>query len=146
MESLKRKLERLSPEQQKEVEDFADFLLRHPKTPPSLPIYPDATPHPPVVAPPPLTVQEPASAREPIKVYDLIRKQEPSSSAPQEDPITLLMQEIAVDDSLTEDSMDDRKYEPPPSSPATEAVQRVKEKLSQHKENDPAKKMLEWID
>jgi hypothetical protein len=101
MESLKRKLERLSPEQQKEVEDFADFLLQHPKTPPSLPINPDATPHPLVVAPPPLTVQEPASAREPVKVYDLIRQQEPSSSAPREDPVTLLMQEIAVDDSLT---------------------------------------------
>jgi hypothetical protein len=56
------------------------------------------------------------------------------------------MQEIAVDDSLTGDYIDYGKYEPPPPSPATEAVQRVKDKLSRKKENDPAKKMLEWID
>jgi hypothetical protein len=42
--------------------------------------------------------------------------------------------------------MDYGKYEPPPPSPATGAVQRVKEKLDRKKENDPAKKVLDWID
>ena len=146
MESLESKLDRLSPEQRREVEDFLDFLLQRVKTFPALP--PNHAPAPPAlaVAPPTLTVQEPAPAPEPVKVYDLIHRQEPAPALPQEDPVTLLMQEIAVDDSLTEDYMDYGKYEQPPPSPATEAVKRVKEKLKQKKEAEPSKQLLDWID
>src|SRR5512137_14976 len=60
MESLESKLDRLSPEQRKEVEDFVDFLLFRSGNLPS----PGAAGQPPVsfqnVAPPPLFVQEPA--------------------------------------------------------------------------------------
>jgi hypothetical protein len=76
----------------------------------------------------------------------MFQGQEQKAGMVEEDPVTLLMQEIAVDDSLTGDYMDYGKYEPPPPSPATEAVQRVKEKLSRKKGDDPANKMLEWID
>lgn len=145
MDALERKLERLSPEQRRQVEDFADFLLRHRKESPSPPQNRSGTSSPPAAVPPPFTVQEPAPAPEPVKVYDLIQGKEQEAGVVDEDPVTLLMQEIAVDDSLTEDYMDYGKYEPPPPSPATEAVQRVKDKLSRKKENDPAKKMLEWI-
>jgi len=146
MESLERKLERLSPQQRKQVEDFADFLLQRQKESPPLPPNLAGTPPPPAAVPPPLTVQEPPSAPEPVKVYDLIQGQDQKAGVVEEDPVTLLMQEIAVDDSLTDDYMDYGKYEPPPPSPATEAVQRVKEKLGRKKENDPAKKVLDWID
>lgn len=78
-------------------------------------------------------------------MYDLIQGKEQEAGVVEEDPVTLLMQEIAVDDSLTEDYIDYGKYEPPPPSPATEAVQRVKDKLSRKEENDLSKKMLEWI-
>jgi len=146
MESLESKLDRLSPKQRREVEDFLDFLLQRVKTLPALP--PNHAPAPPAlaVAPPTLTVQEPAPAPEPAKVYDLIRRQEPATALPQEDPVTLLMQEIAVDDSLADDYMDYGKYEQPPPSPATEAVKRVKEKLQQKKEAEPSKQLLDWID
>ena len=146
MESLERKLERLSTEQRRQVEDFADFLLQRQKESPSPAPNRAGTPPPPAAVLPPLTVQEPPSAPEPVKVYGLIQGQEQKAGVIEEDPVTLLMQEIAVDDSLTEDYMDYGKYEPPPPSPATEAVQRVKEKLSRKKEDDPSSKMLEWID
>jgi hypothetical protein len=145
MESLERKLERLSPQQRQQVEDFADFLLQHRKESPSSPLNRAGTPSPPAAVPPPLTVQEPSPAPEPLKVYDLIQGKEQEAGVVEEDPVTLLMQEIAVDDSLTEDYIDYGKYEPPPPSPATEAVQRVKDKLSRKEENDLSKKMLEWI-
>jgi hypothetical protein len=146
MESLERKLERLSPQQRRQVEDFADFLLQHRKESPALPPNRAGTPPPPAAVPPPLTVQDTPSAPEPLKVYDLFQGQDQNAGVVDEDPVTLLMQEIAVDDSLTDDYMDYGKYEPPPPSPATEAVQRVKEKLGRKKENDPAKKVLDWID
>jgi hypothetical protein len=145
MESLERKLERLSPEQLRQVEDFTDFLLQHRKESPSPPRNRARTPYPPAAVPPPLKVQEPAPAPEPVKVYDLIQGKEQKAGVVEGDPVTLLMQEIAVDDSLTGDYIDYGKYEPLPLSPATEAVQRVKDKLGRKKENDPAKKMLEWI-
>ena len=146
MESIESKLDRLSPEQRREVEDFLDFLLQRVKTPPALPLNHAPAPPAHAVAPPPLTDQEPAPAPEPVKVYDLIRRQEPAPALPQEDPVTLLMQEIAVDDSLADDYMDYGKYEQPPPSPATEAVKRVKEKLQQKKEAEPSNQLLDWID
>ncbi len=146
MESLERKLERLSPQQRRQVEDFADFLLQHQKESPSLPPNLAGTPPPPAAVPPPLTVQDTPSAPELVKVYDLVQGKEQKAGVVDEDPVTLLMQEIAVDDSLTDDYMDYGKYEPPPPSPATGAVQRVKEKLGRKKENDPAKMVLDWID
>jgi hypothetical protein len=147
MDSLERKLERLSPEQRREVEDFADFLLQHRKAAPSPAANPVPAPPPPThQPPPPPPVQEPSPAAEPVRVYDLIRGGDTEPAAPQEDPVTLLLQEIAVDDSFAADYMDYGSYEQPPPSPATEAVQRVKEKLNQKKKNEPAKKMLDWID
>jgi hypothetical protein len=146
MESPERKLERLSMEERKQVEDFADFLLQRRKEPPSLRLNRAGTPPPPAAVPPPLTVQDTPSAQEPVKVYDLIQGKEQKAGVVDEDPVTLLMQEIAVDDSLTNDYMDYGQYEPPPPSAATEAVQRVKEKLGRKKENDPVKKVLDWID
>jgi len=146
MESLERKLERLSPQQRRQVEDFADFLLQRQKESPPLPPNRAGTPPPPAAMPPPLTIQEPPSSPGPAKVYDLIQGKDQNAGVVDEDPVTLLMQEIAVDDSLTDDYMDYGKYEPPPPSAATKAVQRVKEKLGRKKENDPVKKVLDWID
>ncbi|MCX6686849.1 MAG: hypothetical protein NT112_00445 [Methanoregula sp.] len=119
MEPLERKLERLSPQQRRQVEDFADFLLQRQKESLSPPLNQPGTPPPPAAVFPPLTVQEPPSAPEPVKVYDLIQGQDQKAGVVEEDPVTLLMQEIAVDDSLTDDYMAYGKYEPPPPSPAT---------------------------
>jgi hypothetical protein len=133
MESLERKLERLSPEQRREVEDFLDFLLQRKKTSPPPPLHPGS-------APP--VLQEPAPVPEPINVFDLIRRQGPPIP-PQEDPVALLMQEIVADgdDSLTEDSMDYGQFE--------EGKKKIAGK-KQDPQNDPAEgraaDLLEWID
>lgn len=133
MESLERKLERLSPEQRREVEDFLDFLLQRQKTSPPPPLHPGS-------APP--VLQEPAPFTEPINVFDLIRRQGPPPP-PQEDPVALLMQEIIAeeDDSPTENSMDYGQFE--------EGKQKIAGK-KQDPQNDPAADraadLLEWID
>jgi hypothetical protein len=93
-------------------------------------------------------VQEPTPAPEPVQLHDLMRPQEPLNEIPEDDPVVLLMQEIASggDNTITNDYMDYGKFDQPPPSPATEAVRRVKEKISQRKEHDPAQELLEWID
>jgi len=148
MESLESKLDRLSPTHRREVEDFVDFLLQRMGTPPAIPPNPAAAP-PPLVAPPQsFPLEEPAPAPEPVQLHDLMRQQEPLKETPEDDPVVLLMQEIASggDDTITNDYMDYGKFDQPPPSPATEAVRRVKEKISQRKEHDPANELLEWID
>ena len=83
---------------------------------------------------------------EPTKIHNLILVQESPDPAPQEDPVTLLMQEIAVDDPRTNDYMDYGKYEQPPPSLATEAVKRVKEKIGRKKVHITGNQILDWID
>jgi hypothetical protein len=144
MESLESRLDRLSPEQRREVEDFVDFLIQRSGTFAPASSVPPAAPPPLItIAPPPIPLQEPSTEPEPAKTRT--RVLESPDSAPEEDPVALLMQEIALDDPRTNDYMDYGKYEPPPPSPATDAVKRVNDKMSRKKENDPAKKMLEWI-
>jgi hypothetical protein len=147
MESLESKLDRLSPEQRREVEDFVNFLIQRSGTSSPASAIPSAAPPPVInIVPPPLPVQEPSMAPEPVKVRKLIRIPDSPDPVPQEDPVTLLMQEIAVDDSLVNDYMDYGKYEQPPPSLATEAVKRVKEKMSRKKVHAPANQILDWID
>jgi len=147
MESLESKLERLSPEQRREVEDFVNFLIQRSGNSPTAPLTPSAAPPPLIsIAPPPLSVQEPSIVQEPVKVRDLIRIPDSPDPGPQEDPVTLLMQEIAVDDSMVNDYMDYGKFEQPPPSLATEAVKRVKEKISRKKVHEPTNQILDWID
>jgi hypothetical protein len=147
MESLESKLDRLSPEQRREVEDFVDFILQKSKTPLPAPLAPQAAPPPLAAASVPFFEQEPASIPEPVKLHDLIRRKEPPAASPQED-VASLVQEISIsdDDSLSGNYMDYGQFEPAPPSPATEAVKRVKEKIREKKEHDPATHLLEWID
>ena len=146
MESLESKLDRLSPEQRREVEDFVDFLIQRSGTfAPASSVPPAASPPLITIAPPPIPLQELSSpAPEPAKART--RVQESPDPAPQEDPGALLMQEIAVDDPRANDYMDYGKYEPPPPSLATEAVKRVKEKISRKKVHDTGSQILDWID
>ena len=147
MESLESRLDRLSTEQRREVEDFVDFLIQRAGTFAPAPTVPPAAPPPLItIAPPSIPLQEPSTVPEPAKTRTRIRVSESPDPAPQEDPVTLLMQEIAVDDPRTNDYMDYGKYEPPPPTPATEAVKRVKEKISRKKVNDTGNPILDWFD
>ncbi|WAC04908.1 MAG: hypothetical protein OS112_10725 [Methanoregula sp.] len=146
MESLESKLDRLSPEQRREVEDFVNFLIQRSGTSSPAPEVPSAAPPPLInIAPPSITLQEPSMTPEPVKIHNLIRIPDTPDPVPQEDPVTLLMQEIAVDDSMANDYMDYGRYEQPRPSPAIEAVKRVKEKIGQKRVHEPANQILDWI-
>lgn len=144
MESLESKLDRLSPEQRREIEDFVDFLLQRSGTSNAVPSTPAAAPLPlAVVPPPPLPVQEPVLEPASLKLYDLIRRQEPAQGSPQEDPATLLMQEIAAegDDAMTRDYMDYGQFEQGEKTAAQK-----KQPRRRNREFDRVADLLEWID
>ena len=148
MESFESKLDRLSPEQRKEVEDFVDFLLIRSGNISALPA---ATPTPVSfqnVAPPPLLVQEPAHLAEPVPIEGndshLVKNSpEPFHDEEQVQPIQEII--IGGEDRITHDYMDYGQFEQK-SSPATIAVKNVKEKLQKQKEQEKPRVMLDWID
>jgi hypothetical protein len=148
MESLESKLDRLSPEQRKEVEDYVDFLLFRSGNVPA----PPAAVQTPVsfqnVAPPPLFVQEPAHHAESAPIQDndshLVRDSpKPLHDEEQVQPIQEII--IGGEDRITHDYMDYGQFEQK-SSPATIAVKNVKEKLQKQKEQEKPRVMLDWID
>jgi len=148
MESLESKLDRLTPDQRKEVEDFVDFLMfrsgnsqRAPgtaETPLSLQN----------VAPPPLTLSEPVHfAENPlIKGYDSHAGEKSSVPVKNEEQIKPIQEIIAGgDDRITRDYMDYGQFEQK-SSPATIAIKNVKEKLQKREEQEKPRVSLDWID
>jgi hypothetical protein len=142
MESLESRLDRLSPEQRREVEDFVDFMLQKSKTPLSAPSSPAAAPPPLTAASPPVFEPEPASVPEPVKLHDLIRRKEPVAASPQED-VASLVQEISIgdDDPLSGDYMDYGQFDQ-----EKKAVMQKKQKKGREKATDSAARLLEWIE
>ena len=149
MESLESKIDRLSPEQRREVEDFVDFLLyRYGPASVSQPIN---QPSPPALngAPPPLTMIEPVH----IVEYPVSRSPDPSPaydrepSAAGNSDSSPVIQEIGggTDDLVSHDYMDYGRFEQQPS-PAAEAVKKVKAKLSRSEEQNKSNHLLDWID
>jgi hypothetical protein len=148
MESLESKLDRLSPEQRKEVEEFVDFLMFRSGN------SPDSQRTAPVplelkkVAPPPLILPELVHVTEtpPQKIYDLPSSENSSIPVRNEEQASPL-QEITVggDDRITRDYMDYGQYEHQ-SSPAINAVKNVKEKLKKQEEQEKPRVSLDWID
>ena len=148
MESLESKLDRMSPEQRKEVEEFVDFLLYRSGSVHESPGTAPVTPEFKQVAPPPLTLSEPGHVTEnsPPKIYDLPRVENSAIPVRNEEQISPL-QEITLggDDRITRDYMDYGQYESQ-SSPATIAVKNVKEKLKKQEEGEKPRVSLDWID
>jgi len=149
MESLESKLDRLSPEQRKEVEDFVDFLLSR-----SGPVFaPLNTPvnNPPVlnVTPPPLSLLEPGHAGEP----DPVRLPGPAPTdtgaapAVADESAPASFHEIggSMPGPVSHDYMDYGKFEQHPS-PATEAVRKVKRKIVAREEEDKPRHIFDWVD
>jgi hypothetical protein len=147
MESLESKVDRLTPEQRKEVEDFVDFLIfRSGKTPES----PRAAPVPsqiPKGAPPPLIVEEPVHTMEnpSLMEYDTILTENSSGPVQAEQATSIQEIETGSDDGITRDYMDYGQFEQK-SSPAIIAVKKVKEKLQKQKEQEKPRISLDWID
>ena len=78
------------------------------------------------------------------KTPSLFRVQESPEPAAEDDSVPCSCQEIAEDDSMTNDYMDYGKYEQNPPSQATEAVKRVKRKISR-KRSTNRNTILDWI-
>ncbi len=150
MDSLENKLDRLTPGQRREVDDFVDFLLQQSSgTPPvKMPVPPVSPPS--GIAPPPFTVQEPEVSRDSPapRQNDLIMAEEtPPGVSPEDD--APVVQEITVGgDVLTQDYMDYGAFDQPErqESPADNAVRKVKQKLIQKSGQDPSHNLLDWID
>jgi hypothetical protein len=140
MGSLESKLERLAPEQRKEVEDFVDFLIFRSGEPPAAPRM--ITQAPPVLSrvPPPMETvplppaPAPASYLEPVPPP-------PSGQVPAPVQESLPVEE----DWITRDYIDYGQFEQTPS-PATEAVKKVKQKINQREEQEKSHQLLDWID
>ncbi len=147
MESLESKLDRLLPEQRKEVEEFVDFLLYRSgnlhESPVAL-----APPDLQKVAPPPLAFMEPVNPREnpQVRVYDTNQGENPLppvNNKEQVKPIQEIMD--GGDEQVNCDYMDYGQFEQKSSS-ATIAVKNVKEKLQKREEREKPRVSLDWID
>ncbi len=143
MESLESKIERLPPEQHKEVEDFVDFLLFRSgivQESPVLPVPPRI-----LNAAPPLIVQEPVHILEnPPSMTDGIPVESSSRTGPAEQPAPFREISVPGDDRIARDYMDYGKFDRAPS-PAATAVTKVKEKLRKQEEEKKPRVSLDWI-
>jgi hypothetical protein len=148
MESLESKLDRLSPEQRREVEDFVDFLLYRSGSPQCA--YSPATPNPSVLtsAPPVVPVMAQTVIQEtPLATVNEqhIRQAEPSSLEVPEEQSSLIQEiTVEVEDRISRDYMDYGQFEQ--ESPATEAVKKVKARIIRKDGPDRSNHLLEWID
>ncbi len=148
MESLESKLERLSLDQRREVEDFVDFLLYRSGSlqgvlPGPTAINPSLlSPVPPVI--PVMTPIQQDTL--PVVVPEQNIRQEESSLTGMSEVSSPLIQEITVEveDRISRDYMDYGQFEQ--QSPATEAIKKVKAKLIQKGEQDKSRHLLDWID
>lgn len=148
MESLESKLDRLSPGQRKETEDFVDFLLSRS----GLVDAPPNTPRdfPPVlnVAPPPMSLIEPVHNTEtrPALLQDLANTDEQAMRATAYESVPAPFQEIGGGgDRITHDYIDYGQFEHQPSM-ATEAVKKVKRKIIAREEKEKPRHLLDWVD
>jgi hypothetical protein len=148
MESLESKLDGLTPEQRKEVEDFVDFLMYRSGNLPAAPGTAQSSLPLQNVAPPPLILQDPVHIPESpaMTAYDSHQGENSSSPVKNEEQATQI-KEIIVggDDRITRDYMDYGLFEQK-SSPATIAVKKVKEKLQKREEQEKPRVSLDWID
>lgn len=141
MDLLLNKLERLTPEQRREVEDYVDFLLFRSDNRPD--------PDRPVAPVPPVLMATPP-VMDPVPVVPL----QPAPTVPYHDdvsvPTTPAQNEVyeirGGEDWITRDYMDLGRFEPAPS-PATEAVKKVKRKLVRRGEQEKKEgHLLDWVD
>jgi hypothetical protein len=150
MESLESKLDRLSLEQQKEIEDFVDFLLS--RSGPVC-ITPNASCNPPPVlnvAPPPLSLIEPVHGGEtrPFRLQDLASTDDQAAQPAGDNAGSVPLQEIGgggVPDRVSHDYMDYGQFEKQ-TSPATEAVKKVKRKIIAREQQERPRHLLDWVD
>lgn len=147
MESLESRMERLTPEQRKEVEDFVDFLLlkNNIRQAPPVPVPPSQV----LMNTPPVLSAEPAYSplTKPIMMQNPGIRDDDHHSITNDEAASAPVHEIAGGDEdwITHDYMDYGKFEQNPS-PATEAVKNVKRKIIARESKDTSRHLLDWVD
>ena len=148
MESLESKLDRMSPDQRREIEDFVDFLLYRSVSPQGVSSQTTALPPVAKPAPPVIPVMAPMILQETPQVLvheQNIRHEESSTLGISEEHYSPIQEiTVEVEDRISRDYMDYGQFEQ--SSPATEAVKKVKAKLIQKSEQEKSRHLLDWID
>ena len=146
MESLESKLDRLSPGQRKETEDFVDFLLSRSGQVDAFPNTPRDFPPVLNVAPPPLMIElVQGEETPPVRLQDLASTVERAAPAVGNAATPAPFQEIGDrSDRMNHDYMDYGQFEHQPS-PATEAVKKVKRKIIAREEQDKPRHLLDWV-
>jgi len=147
MESLESRMERLTTDQKKEVEDFVDFLLLKNN------FRQDYATNPPVsqamMNTPPVLSADPASPvqQSPLRMQDLVIHEEPHLPVISPDSVPSPVHEITAgsDDRITHDYMDYGRFEED-FSPAKEAVKNVKRKIITRETEDKSSHLLDWVD
>ncbi len=150
MESLENKLDHLSTDQRREVEDFVDFLIQRAegiRVTVQLASH-DASPSvksiaPPLISPDPVPAEDPGQ----LPARDTYAPTATSSSVHESEP-QAAVHEIDKDDEYFDYGKFEKSTSPAPlpPSPADEAVQKVKRKLIQKSEQASKNQLLEWID
>jgi hypothetical protein len=145
MESLDSKMDRLSPDQRKEVEDFVDFLIYRTGN--------QVESHASVPSPPPIqNLAPPLSPAEPVHdpegspsgIYNAPAAGNSSYVRNEERPVPVREIVVSGDDQITREYIDYGRYEQ--NSPATLAVKNVKEKLQKRRDQEKPPVSLDWID
>ncbi|OPX64171.1 MULTISPECIES: hypothetical protein [unclassified Methanoregula] len=150
MESLESKLDRLSPEQRREAEDFVDFLLSRSGQVPALPGLSGSPPPPVSAAPPPLSLSDPAVhgiPAHPAGHQDPMPADNTAAPVFSDEPAPASFHEIGggSHDHMTSDYMDYGQFERQPS-PADEAVKKIKRKIIAREGQDKPRHLLDWVD
>ena len=149
MDPLESKLDRLSADQRREVEDFVDFLIQRAE---GIRVTVQLPSHDPPVTrsvAPPLITPDPAPAEE---VAVPLPREEVTAAVPEpvhDAEAPAAVHEIETDDGLLDYGKFERAAAAPaplPPSPADAAVQKVKRKLIQKSEQADKNPMLDWID
>jgi hypothetical protein len=100
------------------------------------------------MTPPPFSATEPvpAGVTWPVRLQDYVRSDNPPAPATGDGTASVPFKEIGggVQDRLTHDYMDDGQFEH--TSPATEAVKRVRRKVIAREGQDKPRHLLEWVD
>jgi len=149
MESLESKLDRLTPEQRQEAEDFVDFLLSRSLVAGTLLDTPRNSP-PVVNAAPPLLIPidpERSGERPDVGTADPTRTEDRTAPVTVDGPSPAPFHEIGGggEDLITHDYMDYGQFEHQPS-PATEAVKKVRRKIIARDAQERPRNLLDWVD
>lgn len=153
MESLESKLDRLSPEQRKETEDFVDFLLSRsgqvcrPRSISEASVIPDLNGAPPSLVPPGWIAALHGTETRSVMVQDPVDEAgDRAVPVTPDDAACVPFREIggSAQDRITHDYMDYGQFEKQ-LSPVPETAKKVRRQIIAKEEQDKPRHLLDWV-